>query len=120
MPPRPILKALPSADPSKPHAYPPEPASSNPLPFAACSGSGAFLFSPHVHFPTHPCTLTGAAYSPGSYDRAPIAVSPGARALRMPRRGGRVYPRAAGPAPPVGSYFHPRAFEACGAPEPEP
>ncbi|KAJ7065325.1 hypothetical protein C8F01DRAFT_739575 [Mycena amicta] len=106
--PRPILKALHVSsfeiDASKP------PVSSNPLPFAACS-SRMVMFSPHVHFPTYPCTLTGAAHSPGTYDRKPILVSPNSCAL--PERGGRVY------GTPKGSYFHPRAYEACDAPEPD-
>ncbi|KAF7307607.1 hypothetical protein MIND_00555900 [Mycena indigotica] len=116
---RPILKALhisttttapPDADASK------LPISSNPLPFASCS-SRMVMYSPHVHFPTQPCTLTGATHSPGTYDRAPISVSPNSCAL--PERGGRVY-RSSIPLPlptPKGSYFHPRAYEACEAPE---
>ncbi|KAJ7508430.1 hypothetical protein B0H11DRAFT_27805 [Mycena galericulata] len=112
MPPRPILKALPEPDLSKPGL--PESAFSNPLPFAACSSR--VIFSPHVHFPSTPgLTFTGATHSPGSYDRAPIAVSPNSCAL--PERGGRVY-RSSSVPPPKGSYFHPRAFEACEAEPP--
>ncbi|KAJ7650002.1 hypothetical protein FB45DRAFT_858924 [Roridomyces roridus] len=95
--PRPILKALP-LDLDCPPA----------LPFA-----GRVLFTPHVHFPSTPLTFTGNTHSPGSYDRAPIVVSPNSCAL--PERGGRVYR----PTAPKGSYFHPRAYEACEA-EPMP
>ncbi|KAJ7146415.1 hypothetical protein C8R44DRAFT_898292 [Mycena epipterygia] len=105
MPPRPILKALPEPDLSKP-----ESSISNPLPFAACSSR--VMFTPHVHFPSTPgLTFTGNTHSPGTYDRAPIAVSPNSCAL--PERNGRVYRSAS--VPPKGSYFHPRAFEACEA-----
>ncbi|KAF7302394.1 hypothetical protein HMN09_00873100 [Mycena chlorophos] len=91
---------------------------SHPLPFAACS-SRMVMFSPHVHFPTHPCTLTGAAHSPGSYDRAPIPVSPNSCAI--PERGGRVYAYNGSPmGSPKGSYFHPHAYEAWEAPERQP
>ncbi|KAJ7083371.1 hypothetical protein B0H15DRAFT_850764 [Mycena belliarum] len=121
MPPRPILKALldPVPIPSLPDSFPP-----NPLPFAGCSLR--VMFTPHVHFPATPMlTLTAETHSPGSYDRAPIAVSPNSCAL--PERGGRVYPTPSGsgsvsassPATAKGSYFHPRAFEACD-PEPVP
>ncbi|KAJ6601113.1 hypothetical protein DFH09DRAFT_831053, partial [Mycena vulgaris] len=108
---RPILKALPDADLSEPTL--PDPSSSNPLPFAACS-SRVLFYDPHVHFPSTPSlTLIADTHSPGTYDRAPIVVSPNSCAL--PKRGDRVYP-----APPLkGSYFHPRAFEACEA-EPVP
>ncbi|KAF7302772.1 hypothetical protein MKEN_01238500 [Mycena kentingensis (nom. inval.)] len=142
---RPILKAL--------HLSPSEPtipkrisldSGPGPFPFARMlSGGAGGMYSPHVHFPTHPCTMTGAAYSPGSYDRAPILVSPNSRkgALALPERGGRVYgctplytpspvgsPQAGyAPQPQLekeketkGSYFHPRAYEACDAPEAVP
>lgn len=100
MQPRPIL--------SKPP--PPEVAFSNPLPFAACSSR--VLYSPHVHFPSTPrLTFTGNTHSPGTYDRAPIAVSP--NSCELPERGGRVYRSSS--LPPKDSYFHPRAFEACEA-----
>ncbi|KAI8990644.1 hypothetical protein BD414DRAFT_307508 [Trametes punicea] len=100
------------------------------LPFSNCGP----LFSPHVHFPPTPrIAATYPADSPTTYDRAPIAVSP--NVCELPRRGERaVY------SPPVdfeserrgrsrsrtrgrggenikGSYFHPRAYEAC---KPEP
>ncbi|KAJ7696722.1 hypothetical protein B0H17DRAFT_874445, partial [Mycena rosella] len=82
---------------------------SNPLPFAACS-SRVMFSTPHVHFPSTPgLTLTADTHSPGTYDRAPIAVSPNSCAL--PERGDRVYPTPSSPL--KGSYFHPRAFEAC-------
>jgi len=70
------------------------------------------LFSPHVHFPSTPgLTFTGDTYSPGTYDRACIAVSPNSCA--MPERGGRVYSPSSMRPRPINSYFHPRAFEAC-------
>ncbi|KAJ7077590.1 hypothetical protein C8R43DRAFT_1053701 [Mycena crocata] len=107
MHPRPILKALPKPDFPKP-LLPESSSSSHPLPFAACSSR--LMFSPHVHFPSTPrLTFTGDTHSPGTYDRAPIAVSPNSCAL--PERGGRVYRSSSDP--PKGSYFHPRAFEAC-------
>lgn len=92
--------------------------STNAFPFASCS---TLIYSPHVHFPPTPSlTSTTSAYSPGTYDRAPIAVSPNSCAL--PERGGRVYlpsnlQGSYGSSVIKGSYFHPRAFEAC-TPEP--
>ena len=102
----------------------------NPLPFAARRA----IFSPHVHFPPTPgLAETHPAHSPHTYDRHPIAVSP--NACILPERNGR---QLYTPAPEFeierpqrgrsqerkpkqtsvkGSYFHPRAFEAC---EPEP
>jgi hypothetical protein len=113
MPLRPILKALPEPDLSKPPL--PESSFSNPLPFAACS-SRVILSTPHVHFPSTPrLALTADTHSPGTYDRAPIAVSP--NSCELPERGDRVYPTPV--LPLKGSYFHPRAFEACEA-EPVP
>ncbi|KAJ7729095.1 hypothetical protein DFH07DRAFT_722145, partial [Mycena maculata] len=107
MHPRPILKALPEPDLSNPPFS--ELVSPNPLPFAACNSRA--MCTPHVHFPSTPgLTFTGDAYSPGTYDRAPIAVSPNSCAL--PRRGERVY-RSSSVPPIKGSYFHPHAFEAC-------
>ncbi|KAF9471727.1 hypothetical protein BDN70DRAFT_887788 [Pholiota conissans] len=49
------------------------------------------LKSPHVHFPPSPSQLvaTFATHSPGSYDRAPISISP--NPLSMPGWGERVY-----------------------------
>ncbi|KAJ7447229.1 hypothetical protein FB451DRAFT_1103584 [Mycena latifolia] len=114
MPLRPILKAAPQPDLTKPPLT--ESSSSNPLPFAGCSSR--VMFTPHVHFPSTPgLTLTAETHSPGTYDRAPIAVSPNSCAL--PERGGRVYPTPSAPLQLKGSYFHPRAFEACD-PEPVP
>ncbi|KAF8899422.1 hypothetical protein BD779DRAFT_1431990, partial [Infundibulicybe gibba] len=100
------------------------------LPFASCHVIGFQPQSPHVHFPPTPTlTSTATTHSPFAYDRAPIAVAPNACAL--PERGGRVYmtrhkrgssdswrnrDQASAPEEPKGSYFHPRAFEAC---EPE-
>lgn len=102
-----------------------------PLPFATCGA----LFSPHVHFPPTPSIVasTHPAHSPRTYDRKPIRVAP--NACDLPPRGERKRLHS----PPVtvegehkergrgrvrhtaersvkGSYFHPRAFEAC---EPE-
>ncbi|KAI0778858.1 hypothetical protein BD413DRAFT_445792, partial [Trametes elegans] len=97
------------------------------------------LFSPHVHFPPTPRIAdTYPAHSPTTYDRAPIAVSP--NICQLPRRGerkvqsppadceadrrGRTRARSKGPGSGPGSgeavkgsYFHPRAYEAC-MPEP--
>ncbi|CDO73396.1 hypothetical protein BN946_scf185013.g30 [Trametes cinnabarina] len=102
------------------------------LPFSNCGP----LFSPHVHFPPTPrIAATYPADSPTTYDRAPITVSPNICAL--PRRGertiytpsadlegerrGRSRHRARGCGGSgeniKGSYFHPRAYEAC---KPEP
>ncbi|KAI0354672.1 hypothetical protein OH77DRAFT_1496619 [Trametes cingulata] len=81
------------------------------LPFSTCGP----LFSPHVHFPPTPrlVAATYPAHSPTTYDRAPITVSP--NVCQLPRRGER---RARGGGENIkGSYFHPRAYEAC---KPEP
>lgn len=116
------------------------------LPFAAARP--AALLSPHVHFPPTPgIAATYPAYSPTTYDRKPIVVSP--NACQLPRRGARKLhspppepdppcePRGLGPESCErgrdrgarrrgraedgdaikGSYFHPRAYEAC-VPEP--
>lgn len=116
MSPRPILKR-----------DPPSIIPSNPLPFATCPT----LFSPKVHFPPTPTmTSTHPAFSPLTYDRAPIVVSPNVCAL--PERGERdVYAPADGEPSGSsaerprgrsrtkkavsikGSYFNPRAYEAC-------
>ncbi|TFK56941.1 hypothetical protein OE88DRAFT_1730372 [Heliocybe sulcata] len=120
MSPRPILKRDP------PSAIP-----SNPLPFAACPT----LFSPKVRFPPTPVlTSTHPTHSPSTYDRAPIVVSPNACAL--PRRGEREVQFGERPGRSTdrerprgrsrdrkavsvkGSYFHPRAYEACEAEPP--
>jgi len=104
MPPRPCLKPHLSSELSPEH-----------LPFALYP---KVLASPHVHFPPTPTLAsTHAAYSPLTYDRAPIAVTPNSCAL--PERGGRMYtssPESWTLRPAKGSYFHPRAYEAC---EPE-
>ncbi|KAF5384804.1 hypothetical protein D9615_000940 [Tricholomella constricta] len=88
------------------------PSPSTALPFK-------FLHSPHVHFPPTPSLADiQTTHSPFVYDRAPIIVSP--NTCNLPERGGRVYSAftmdEASAAPPKGSYFHPRAYEAC---EPE-
>jgi hypothetical protein len=73
--------------------------------------------TPHVHFPPTPAlTSTHTTHSPFIYDRAPIVVSPNICAL--PERGGRMYSPQTSPIPslhtiPNGSYFDPRAFDAC-------
>ncbi|KAI0688128.1 hypothetical protein BC835DRAFT_1230907, partial [Cytidiella melzeri] len=95
-----------------------------PLPFATC----ARILSPHVHFPPTPSMVasTHPVHSPQTYDRKPIIVSPNYCAL--PERGDHFH------SPPLdfevergrgrsrqtdnsehikGSYFHPRAYEAC-------
>ncbi|KAH9854285.1 hypothetical protein C2E23DRAFT_867363 [Lenzites betulinus] len=99
------------------------------LPFSTCGPT----FSPHVHFPPTPRLVaeTFPAYSPTTYDRAPIAVSP--NVCQIPRRGertvrspaadfegdcrGRSRTRGKRSENVKGSYFHPRAYEAC---KPEP
>lgn len=105
MSPRPCLKAHLSSESSPEH-----------LPFALYP---KVLASPHVHFPPTPTlTSTHAAYSPLTYDRAPIAVAPNSCAL--PERGGRTYTSSSESwnlRQVKGSYFHPQAYEAC---EPEP
>ncbi|KAJ6606802.1 hypothetical protein B0H10DRAFT_2074437 [Mycena sp. CBHHK59/15] len=114
MPLRPILKALPAPEVLVPPSS--EASSSSPLPFASCSS--CVMFTPHVHFPSTPgLTLTGDTHSPGTYDRAPIVISPNTCAL--PERGRRVYCTPPESPPPKDSYFHPRAFEVCTA-EPVP
>ncbi|KAF7791093.1 hypothetical protein EIP86_002054 [Pleurotus ostreatoroseus] len=90
------------------------------LPFATCSA----LRSPHVHFPPTPALVaaTHPVYSPRTYDRRPILQSPSTGVVsnatefevERPERGRpREKPRDSDV---IGSYFHPRAFEAC---EPE-
>lgn len=109
------------------------------LPFSYTSGGGP-TFSPHVHFPPTPgMSSTYPAYSPTTYDRKPIVISP--NVVQLPRRGERrlpiLSPDSEEPAerrgrrrsrsrerergararsdegPAKGSYFHPRAYEAC-------
>ena len=118
--PRPILKRA---------ASPSNDVSSNPLPFATCQG----VSSPHVHFPPTPrMSSMHTVYSPQTYDRAPIAISPnacqlpdrGSRKLQSPpanfevERRGRSRTRSSSISSTAdeevkGSYFHPRAYEAC-------
>ncbi|KAH9837372.1 uncharacterized protein C8Q71DRAFT_706633 [Rhodofomes roseus] len=124
-PPRPILKR---------DSYPAPLAEE--LPFTTCD----YILSPHVHFPPTPhMSSLRFTHSPTTYDRAPIIVSPNGH-LQLPKRGerklhsppanfdnerrGRSRSRSSSrerggdsPEDVKGSYFHPRAFEAC-APEP--
>ncbi|ETW86667.1 hypothetical protein HETIRDRAFT_456613 [Heterobasidion irregulare TC 32-1] len=120
MPPPPLRPCLKIDHPSAAANSP------SPFPFAACSN----VLSPRVHFPPTPAlTSTHLTHSSKHYDRAPIVVAPNACAL--PERNGRTYSPPSEPmrpsktkAPPYaqaqaqahavkGSYFHPRAFEAC-------
>lgn len=89
----------------------------------------AFSFSAHstappprrVHFPPTPTlTSTYTTHSSATYDRSPVSISPNQCALpgRHEREfvgsdDSRSYPTAE----IKGSYFHPRAYEAC-TPEP--
>ena len=90
------------------------------LPFARCTT----LRSPHVHFPPTPALVasTHPVHSPQTYDRRPLSLSPSPNAVssltefevERPERGRpREKPRDSDV---IGSYFHPRACEAC---EPE-
>lgn len=108
------------------------------LPFTMCD----YILSPRVHFPPTPNIASlRFTHSPTTYDRAPIVISPNSGCLQLPKRGSRrLYSppayfdgerrgrtrsrgasrereRSASPEDVKGSYFHPRAFEAC-APEP--
>lgn len=90
----------------------PAPTSPSPFPFASCSS----VLSPRVHFPPSPALAsTHFTHSSNQYDRAPIAVSPNVCAL--PPRNERTYysPESTHPSQSrvKGSYFHPRAYEAC-------
>ncbi|KAL4070338.1 hypothetical protein J3A83DRAFT_4094425 [Scleroderma citrinum] len=93
-----------------------------PFPFAACP---SLFTARHVHFPPTPTlTSTFTTHSPSAYDRTPVVVAPNTCAL--PGRHEREHsstPHAsrsrAREASPKGSYFHPRAYEAC-APEAYP
>jgi len=60
------------------------------------SPSAQGLKSPHVHFPSSPSQLiaTIVTHSPGTYDRAPISVSP--NPLALPGWGERVYSPSTG------------------------
>ncbi|KAI0732429.1 hypothetical protein C8Q72DRAFT_148546 [Fomitopsis betulina] len=125
--PRPILKR---------DSYPAPLADDSELPFTMCD----YIISPRVHFPPTPNIASlSFTHSPNTYDRAPIVISPNSGCLQLPKRGerrlyspsadfdgerrGRTRSRCASrerdsPSPDVkGSYFHPRAFEAC-SPEP--
>ena len=94
------------------------------LPFAACKT----VQSPHVHFPPTPVIVSSTfdAHSPQTYDRRPIITSPseGIFSAEQPKLEFEVErtERGRSPYPKVkeedvkGSYFHPRAYEAC---EPE-
>ncbi|KIY50034.1 hypothetical protein FISHEDRAFT_72084 [Fistulina hepatica ATCC 64428] len=98
--------------------------------------------SPHVHFPPTPALASmRLTHSCTAYDRAPIIVdSSAALDLALPERGARVMSSLTTAAPlpcqysreqqqqqraiprrshtPIGSYFHPRAFEAQDGHEP--
>lgn len=110
---------------------------SNDLPFTTTD----YVLSPHVHFPPTPwITTVRFTHSPHTYDRAPIAISPNERLV--PRRHRKVQsppadfdgerrgrPRTRNGDDDddddddddssdnemdlKGSYFHPRAYEAC-------
>ncbi|KAG2144636.1 uncharacterized protein EDB93DRAFT_1087494 [Suillus bovinus] len=85
----------------------------------------AFPFSAHptaspprrVHFPPTPTlTSTYAAYSSAAYDRSPVSVP--ANQCALPGRHEREFAcsddsRSYQMAEIKGSYFHPRAYEAC-------
>lgn len=95
----------------KQYEAPPE---SNP--FALCPR----VVSPHVHFPSTPTLVsTYATFARAVYDRTPLTISPNTCAL--PGRGERTYNSYDTPVPLgahledsiKGSYFHPRAYEAC-------
>ncbi|EIN14326.1 hypothetical protein PUNSTDRAFT_140643 [Punctularia strigosozonata HHB-11173 SS5] len=108
--PRPILKQD-SSDSSESSE---SDGSNNPFPFATCSNNA--VNSSHVRFPPTPkLSCAQVTYSPYQYDRAPIHVSPNVCAL--PDRHERDYKeqrcRRTGRDVPKGSYFHPRAYEAC-------
>lgn len=93
----------------------PSPVSSS-NPFALCPQ----IVSPHVHFPPTPTLAsTHATFARTVYDRTPLTISPNTCAL--PGRGERSYHNYDTPGPLKvqpedsikGSYFHPRAYEAC-------
>lgn len=125
MSPRPILKH---------HLDIPTPEPLEPFPFAACPS--VLLTTRHVHFPPTPTlTSTFTTHSPSAYDRTPVSVSPNTCALpgrherelfvdnvpppshrRPSSTSHSSHSRRARAPSPKGSYFHPRAYEAC-APE---
>ncbi|KAH7886364.1 hypothetical protein F5I97DRAFT_1778995, partial [Phlebopus sp. FC_14] len=121
--PRPILKHHPNLSDQHHLLHP------SPFPFAACS---TVLLSPHVHFPPTPTlTSTFTTHSPTSYDRTPLVVAPNNCAL--PGRHEREFTegrtraeyeslssrsRSSRREEMKGSYFHPRAYEACYPPPP--
>ncbi|EIW87356.1 hypothetical protein CONPUDRAFT_141505 [Coniophora puteana RWD-64-598 SS2] len=139
MSPRPILKQQRAA---LKQALPPLP-SPSPFPFAACRVVDD-LSTPHVHFPPTPGIVSGEAitHSASYYDRSSVVVQPNQCA--MPGRHARtveddpsVQPASPSLSPSLipfskeraeeraqslrmGSYFHPRAFEACEPEPPEP
>jgi len=84
-------------------------------PFAVCPQ----VYSPHVHFPPTPSmTSTHLTHSSNTYDRTPLTITQNPCAL--PGRGERSYDSDAytpqesySPGSFQGSYFHPRAYEAC-------
>ncbi|KAF8844248.1 hypothetical protein BDN67DRAFT_963409 [Paxillus ammoniavirescens] len=90
----------------------------DPFPFAPCS---SVRVSPHVHFPPTPTlTSTFTTHSPSTYDRTSVVVAPNNCAL--PGRHEREFietsyshysPDRYRVDNLKGSYFHPRAFEAC-------
>ncbi|KIJ66608.1 hypothetical protein HYDPIDRAFT_48813, partial [Hydnomerulius pinastri MD-312] len=114
MSPRPILKHHPELANLDQQPLP------EPFPFAACP---SVLLSPHVHFPPTPTlTSTFTTHSPTTYDRTPVEVPPNNCAL--PGRHEREFVESRRPYSSTphhyrleddakGSYFHPRAFEAC-------
>ncbi|KAI6154275.1 hypothetical protein BKA82DRAFT_916630 [Pisolithus tinctorius] len=128
MSPRPILKPrleLPAEEPLV-----------EPFPFATCP---SLLLTRHVHFPPTPTlTSTFTTHSSSAYDRTPVVVAPNTCALpgrherelfidnntsgyerRESESSSNTAYSQTRKSAPKGSYFHPRAYEAC-APEPCP
>ena len=123
MSPRPILK-------HQHHLDIPAPEPLDPFPFAASSN---IFTARHVHFPPTPTlTSTFTTHSSSAYDRTSVVVPPNACALpgrherevfvdnapsrRPSSTSHSSHSRRARAPSPKGSYFHPRAYEAC-APE---
>jgi len=98
MSPHSILKASPEESKPGPLRLPP----THALPFA---GYRPDMLSPRVHFPPTPSMIssTHQALPSHVYDRAPITVSP--NTCMLPERDHSGDGK--------GSYFHPRAYEAC-------